>query len=131
MMTLIVVMILVLVIWNRVSIFLIRERVLLLEKNVGSNGYNCNDKTEQPFPLCADEAPDGTKSFSEKRLLIVAGGNDNEKTVGVVCRRRDVPAAIPGSETLGDIGEDSQGMTPNVELTGDRKRAKPAGGRPC
>lgn len=90
------------------------ERVLLLEKNVGSNGYNRNDKTEQPFPLCDDEAPDGTKSFSEKRLLVVARGNDKKRATVIVGGRRDVPAAIPGSETLGDSGEDSQGMTPNV-----------------
>ena len=119
MMALSVVMILVLLIWNRVSIFLIRERVLLLEKNVGSNGYNCNDKTEQPFPLCADEAPDGTKNFSEKRLLVVSGGND-------VGRIRDVPAAIPGSETLGEDGEDSQVMTSNVKLRGCALLRSPA-----
>lgn len=101
------------------------ERVLLLEKNVGSNGYNRNDKTEQPFPLCADETADGTQDFSQKRRLVVSGGNDNE-TVGVVGWRRDVPAAIPINETLGEGGEDSQGMTPNVHHN-RRAKAEPSG----
>lgn len=113
-MTLSVATILVLLIWNRVSIFLLRQRVLLLEKHVSSNGYNCNNKTEQPFPLGADEAPDGTKDFGEQRLLVVAGGNDKDGTIGVVGRRRDVLASIPGGDALGEGGEEAHEITSNV-----------------
>ena len=63
----------------------------------------------EPFPMQQIETPDGTKGFSEKRLLVVAGGNDKSKATRVVGGRRDVPAAIPGSEMLADGGEDSQG----------------------
>ena len=112
-----------LMLWNRASIFLLKEKISVLENKIGIKGKNGNSETKQPFPLCGDEATDGPENSCESRLHIEPGADKHDGTVGVVLKRRHIGSAIPVGDFVANGGGDAQSITPNVRA----KRATTAG----
>ena len=105
-----------LMLWNRASMFLLKEKISVLENKIGIKGKNGNSETKQPFPLCGDEATDGPENSCESRLHIEPKTDKNNMAVGVVLRRRHVSSTIPLEELIANDGDDAQPITPLKKL---------------
>jgi hypothetical protein len=107
----------VMMLWNRVSIFLIRERVSVLEHIVGIDSKKCYGCAKQPFPFDGYESPNNAKHLCEWRLDIVAT-RDNDDFIITVGGNRNVLSTIPIGDLLCEFGKKVQTDTPNAVLTG-------------
>jgi hypothetical protein len=59
-------LIIILMVWNRVSIYLLKERLSVLEKELRCNGKQGDDHPDDPFPLPGEKTTDRGDDASEE-----------------------------------------------------------------
>ena len=90
------------------------QKALFQRKNRDINGNDGKYGGNYPLPVTNIEAPSDTEQFGEKRLLVVTG-QENDGTIGVVIKRRDIDSSIPTGEIVSDARKNAQSITPNVK----------------
>ena len=93
------------------------ERRLFERKNRKIQTDKSNDSAPHPLPMQNVEGPGNPDKLGKPRLLVIARGNDDKGTAGVIFGRRDVLPSVPIGEALSDARPEHI-ETPNVEVRG-------------
>ena len=102
-----------LMLWNRVSIFMLKVQISMLENKIDIKGKNGNNEPKQPFPLGSDKATNSA-SRSCCPVAIVIPADDEHAGIGRVIVR-DIGAVEPVGYSLRVVGSNPHSVNPNVK----------------